>query len=48
MRRINNALLIPYRPADHLEAGRMLVQALKAQVLSFPSKAAPDSAWPTR
>lgn len=26
MRRINNALLIPYRPADHLEAGRMLVQ----------------------
>ena len=26
MRHINNALLIPYRPADHLEAGLMLVQ----------------------
>lgn len=26
MRHIQNALLIPYLPADHLEAGRMLVQ----------------------
>lgn len=26
MRRLNNALLIPSHPADHPEAGRMLVQ----------------------
>lgn len=26
MRRINNALLIPYRPADHPDSGQMLVQ----------------------
>ena len=26
MRQTNNALLIPYRPADHPEAGLMLVQ----------------------